>query len=132
MVILDTNIIIDHIRLQQSRHSLLSALFSSELHNTIGLSVLSLQELYERKSTRHIRQEQVLLQILSSLTILPYTVGIAKAAGIIARDLDRPIDFVDAAIAATAIIQKGMLYTLNTKDFEGIKDLRLYSLNAGK
>lgn len=38
------------------------------------------------------------------------------------------IDFADAAIAATAIINKVALCTLNKKHFEGISDLELYQL----
>ena len=48
---------------------------------------------------------------------------VAKSAGSIARDLDKPLDLADAAIAATAILNGAKLSTFNKKDFQGIKDL---------
>ncbi len=44
------------------------------------------------------------------------------------RDSKTPIQFADAAIAATAIINGAELYTLNKKDFEKIPGLLLYRL----
>jgi predicted nucleic acid-binding protein len=129
MVIVDTNIIIDHLRLQQKQASYLMRLVENNPKETIALSVISVQELYEGMSTRVEEKEQYLLATISPLQILPYSYEVAQLAGEIARDIDRPIELADAAIAATAIMNGAQLYTLNTKDFAGIKRLDLYKLN---
>ena len=88
-----------------------------------GLSLVSVQELYEGESTKKDEEERYLLSTLTQIEILPYTYDVAKLAGQIARDLGRPIDLADAAIAATAILNGAQLFTLNKKDFQGIKNL---------
>ena len=59
------------------------------------------------------------------MNILPYSYEVAQMAGRIARDHKQPIEFPDAAIAATAIVNNASLFTLNQKDFKGIKELEL-------
>ena len=124
MVILDTNIIIDHLRLPKSKLSQLIKIVEQKPKESLAISVLSIQELYEGKSTRSKTKEQFLLATIAPLKILPYTFEVAQLAGRIARDLKRPIELVDAAIAATAVFNGISLLTLNQKDFRGIKDLR--------
>ena len=122
MVVLDTNIIIDHLR-RQPEKSLLIKIFKRIPEEVFAVSVVSIQELYEGKSTRDEEKERHLLSTLASLEILPYTTEVAKLAGTIARDLRKPIELADAAIAATTILNNAQLFTLNNKDFIGIKNL---------
>lgn len=124
MVILDTNVIIDHLR-QIGKKSHLRKLAEKTPKQTLALSMVSVQELYEGQSTKIEQREQTLLATISPLRILPYTYEIAKLAGEIARDLNRSISIADAAIASTAIINGCELATLNKKDFRGIEDLEL-------
>lgn len=124
MVILDTSIIIDHLR-RPPEESVLIQLFEHHTGETFGISVVTIQELYEGKSTRDERKEHHLLSTLGSLEILPYNTEVAKIAGKIARDVTHPIDFADAAIAATAITSGGALCTLNEKHFKNIPHLEL-------
>mgnify|MGYP001602359360 FL=1 len=70
----------------------------------------------------------MLLATITPLTIVPYTFEIAEQAGKIARDFLHPIEFADAAIAATAIVQGGKLLTLNQKHFIGIPELELIKI----
>lgn len=124
MVIVDTNIIIDHLRLQdRTQDSRLIALVKQQPQETLALSMISVQELYEGESTKDEQKEQYLLATISPLTILPYTYEVAQRAGEIARDLTRPIELADAAIAATALLHTSTFFTLNQKDFHGIKGL---------
>ncbi len=125
MVILDTNIIIDHLRLNQQKMSYLMKIVKNTPEELLALSVISVQELYEGLSTRHHDKEQYLLATISPLKIVPYTYEVAQLAGKIARDSNRPIEFADAAIAATTIIHGAQLYTLNKKDFKDIPQLDL-------
>lgn len=124
MVILDTNIIIDHLRLEQKqKDSQLMKIAKQKPKEVLALSIISVQELYEGRSTQDSQKEQYLLATISPLKILPYTYEVAQLAGEIARDLNRPIELADAAIAATAILNGSSLLTTNKKDFTGIKNL---------
>lgn len=87
--------------------------------------MITIQELYEGRSTKDEQKEQLLLATISPLKILPYTYEVAQLAGEIARDLSKPIELADAAIAATAIVNGAQLFTLNKKDFSKIKDIDL-------
>ena len=124
MVVLDSNIVIDHLR-QYPKKSKLREIEEKTLAGSLAISIITVQELYEGKSTLDEAREEILVEVISNLKILPYTFETAKLAGVIARDLDYPIDFADAAIAATAILNKAPLLTLNKKDFKGIKGLKL-------
>lgn len=126
MVVLDTNIIIDHLRHKGQTPSALMKIAARISKNNLAISVISIQELYEGKSTLNAEKERYLQETVSPLTVLPYTYETAQYAGEIARDSNRPIELADAAIAATAIIKGAQLATLNIKDFIGITGLELY------
>ena len=128
MVIVDTSIIIDHLRQTKTKDSLLMELAKNKPKEVVGISIISIQELYEGQSTKDNHKEQFLLATVSPIKILSYTYEIAKLAGEIARDLKRPIELADATIAATAIVNNASLFTLNQKDFRGIKPLTLFEL----
>lgn len=126
MVILDTNIIIDHLR-RSSKDSALSELSKKYGREEVGISVITIQELYEGKSTSDPVKENQMMSILGLLNIFPYDVEVARLAGEIARDAEEPIELADAAIAATAIINEAELCTLNRKHFQTIPNLKLYT-----
>lgn len=130
MVILDTNIIIDHLRQKDLKDTILFRMIQKRTKEIFVLSIVSIQELYEGSSTKDVDREQMLLSTIAPLKILPYTYEIAKKAGEIARDENKYIEMPDAAIAATAIINGCKLATFNKKDFRGIKDLELLKLEA--
>lgn len=124
MVVLDTSIIIDHLRQSQDKETVLSK-FSASSEEVLAISIVTIQELYEGKSTKNAEKERALLSLISPLKILPFTYEIAKLAGEIARDLDIPIELADATIASTTITNGAKLLTLNMKDFKQIKNLEL-------
>ncbi|MBU1015070.1 type II toxin-antitoxin system VapC family toxin [Patescibacteria group bacterium] len=123
MVVLDTNIIIDHLRQEPGKETKLKKLARSRSKNELALSVVTVQELYEGQSTREAETERALLATISPLRILPYTFEIAQQAGKIARDSKRVLELADALIAATAISYGAQLATLNIKDFQDIPGL---------
>ncbi|KKT74115.1 MAG: hypothetical protein UW86_C0014G0010 [Microgenomates group bacterium GW2011_GWA1_Microgenomates_45_10] len=128
MVILDTNIIVDHLRLREGNEdSQLIAIVKKNPKESLAISMITVQELYEGKSTKDSQKEQFLLATISPLKILPYTFEVAQLAGGIARDLNWPIELADAAIAATAVLNGCQLATLNKKDFDGIEKLTFSS-----
>ena len=128
MVVLDTNIIIEHLRLPKTKKSTLVKVAEKKPKEVLAISIVSVQELYEGKSTKNKRKEQALLATIAPLRILPYTYEVAQLAGEIARDLNQPIELADAAIAATTILNGGQLLTLDKKDFLGIRRLRILEI----
>lgn len=125
MVILDTSIVIDHIRQPEDKITLLMQVTEKFSPKDLAISIISIQELYEGKSTKDQGKERELIATISPLKILPYNFEVAQLAGEISRDYPGPIEFQDAAIAATAILNKAFLFTLNKKDFQNIKNLKL-------
>lgn len=126
MVILDTNIIIDHLRQHGSVDTQLLRIIAVIPLAELAISVISIQELFEGKSSKDREKQNVLYSVIAPLTIFPYTTDVARRAGEIARDARTPIEFADAGIAATAIVHGAKLFTLNIKHFQNISDLQLY------
>ena len=125
MVIVDTNVIIDHLRLQGSAKSRLRQLEDKFTKDLLAISIVTIQELYSGQSTTNSKNEDYLLETITPLQILPYTYEVSQLAGEIVRDSTVPIDFADAAIAATTIVNGAQLATLNHKHFQGIPNLEL-------
>lgn len=124
VMLLDTNIIIDHLR-QPPEKSVLARINTKIPYQNLRLSIITIQELYSGNSTLSSQKEQVLLSVIAPFEVLPYTYEVAQRAGMLFRDFNRPMHFADAAIAATAIVNHIPLYTLNQKDFTKIPNLIL-------
>ena len=129
MVVIDTNILIDHIRRSNNADSYLVKLHKSKSSLEIAISIITIQELYVGQSSKTSEKEQFFLRVINSLKVLPYDGRVAKFAGEIIRDTKPQVQFADAAIAATAILNKASLFTLNKKDFQGIKNLKLETID---
>lgn len=125
VILLDTNIIIDHLRLK-GQNSIQFNLINNHLDDTFAISTITIQELFAGQSTKKKSPLNLLNQTLGELDLLSYTQEIAELAGTIMRD--HQLSFADAAIAATAIHYNTHLATLNTKDFTGIPHLNLLKL----
>jgi predicted nucleic acid-binding protein len=128
VVIVDTNVIIDHLRQASAEPTLLEHIVTKTELPNIAVSVITIQELFEGQSTKNARKREELVTILKALLILPYTEEVARLAGELARDLTQPIEFPDAALAATAIMFEASLATLNAKHFKSITRLKMMTL----
>ena len=126
MVILDTSLIIDYLRRKNGEETPFEKIVGKLKRSELSISVLSIQELYQGKSMDKEGEEIRTQKILLPFNVLAYSVEIAKKAGKIVRDSNNSVAFVDAAIAATAIVNGAELATLNLKDFAGIKGLEVY------
>lgn len=122
---MDTSILIDYLRRPGKVNLPLEELTQLYPKERLAISMLSVQELYSGKSSRESVKEKLFLELVEVLEILPYSYSVAKLAGEITRDFGKSIGFPDAAIAATAILNKASLFTLNKKDFQGINKLKL-------
>ncbi|OGD79838.1 hypothetical protein A2368_04645 [Candidatus Collierbacteria bacterium RIFOXYB1_FULL_49_13] len=127
MVVLDTCVIIDHLRRREGESALVSV-FKKHREQRWAVSVVTIQELYEGRSTRSEAGESSLLATLSLFEVLAYNTEVASLAGKIARDREELMDFADAAIAATAVVNEAGLYTLNRKHFQMVPSLELVEL----
>lgn len=127
MVIVDTSIIIDHLRQPNINVDTPLIELSKKLPKfEIGISVLSIQELYTGLSTKDTLKENYLKLTISPMIVVPYTYEIAIFAGKIIRDAKTSITFADAGIAASCIYNHAKLLTLNNRDFIDIQGLTLY------
>lgn len=125
MVILDSNILIDALR-RKTGVTVLQKILEKIIKEDLAIAVISVQELYQGKSIEDPEREKDLQDLIAPLEVLPYSYDVAKLAGEIVRERNYSIAFADAAIAATAIVNKAQLATLNPKDFAGIEDLEIY------
>lgn len=125
MVIVDTSIIIDQLRRPKGVETELIRFLKSAPDKDLAISVISIQELFQGQSTKDQGRLQNMLATITPLQILPYTYEVAQLAGEIIRDAREPIQFADAAIAATSIVNNCPLLTINKKDFVEIKTLVL-------
>jgi len=125
VVILDTNLLIDFIHRPNLADSELEKFLKENPQTDLSISVITIQELYVGQSSKDPKKEQMFLNLIKSLRVLPYELKTAKLAGEIIRDSKTSLSFPDAAIAATTILSKAKLLTLNKKDYEKIKKLKL-------
>ncbi len=123
-VVVDTSIIIDHLRQVKKPKTLLKATLEDK-HTTFIISSDVIQELFAGQSSKTVEPKDEIRKILKSFHIIDVTPEIDELAGQIMKDTKPGIQFADAAIAATAIINSARLVTLDKKDFQGIKNLEL-------
>jgi predicted nucleic acid-binding protein len=121
MVIVDTSVIIDHLRQSDKTKTLFTCLISKE---TLAISIVTYAELYSGQSVwNSVKASQTVEKLCDNLCILPITQEIAKMAGKIKSSHD--LDLVDCLIAATSISNKISLSTLNLKHFQPIPSISL-------
>lgn len=115
---LDTDILIDYLRgISDARRFL----FDTAVGVEISISAVSVVELYAGKETKNAEKRKVLEDFLSVFRIIPVTFDIAKQAGVLRRDEQKP--FADMIIAASAVAHGIHLITRNTRHFAAIKGL---------
>lgn len=126
-VVFDTNIIIEHLRLtkQKVKTTILKQIISNQ--NVLPLiSTATIQELFAGQSSKKTKEEGRIRQTLKLFLIKNVNEETAELGGKILRDTKTKMNFADAQIAATAILEKASLLTKNKKDFAKIKGVKLY------
>ena len=123
-ILIDTSIIIDHLRLKDKNQTILYKLFQSKYN--LFASILTHTETYAGKSIweKEAARSQ-LKNVLSGIKIIPLEEDVSEKAGEISTQYN--LEIIDAIIAATALENKLTLATLNTKDFKNIKGLKLFT-----
>ena len=122
-LLLDTNILIDHLRGDPAATALLRDVNSGRVRASISV-VTESEVLASRALTRrHLREIEALLSLLPKLAV---TSRVARTAARFQRLY--PIDIADALIAATAHLAGATLVTRNLKHFRAVKELQLQGL----
>jgi predicted nucleic acid-binding protein len=117
--LIDSDVLIDYLRgLNQARIFLLQ----ESAERKLFIAILSFVEIYSGEETRDLKRRKLIDEFLNSFEIIPLDKNIAKQAGQIRRDYNKP--FADAIIAASAISYDLILITKNEKHFSGVKNLK--------
>ena len=124
-LLIDTSIIIEHLRKQNKQKSILYNIASNyELYTSTIVEF----ELYIGTTDSQKRRD--VQEILAWCTVLPLTSDIAQTAATIYQQLkakNQLIEIRDILIAATGLVDDLPLMTLNTKHFTRISALQLLS-----
>ena len=120
MIILDTNIIIE---LFKGNLQILQKLKS--FHKDFAISSITLMELFYGAHNK--KEVNELEKFLSSFSLLHITTDISKSATQLVKTYAKShtLDIPDSLIAATALSHDATLFTLNTKDFTYIPNIKL-------
>lgn len=121
-ILLDSSVIVDFLRVKNKESTLFKKIL--ETIDNLYLSILGHTELFAGKSIwERPKAREDLEAILSEIEILPIDEDMSRNAGEIRAKYNTPI--IDAIIAATATKHKLKLATLNIKDFNKIKGLKI-------
>src|SRR3989338_7484298 len=118
--LIDTNIIIDHLRGDSSVTSFLEDIESKNIQASISV-ITEYELLIFSKLTP--KQEKEILSFLKIFVILNITSSIVRIAASFGRKYHS--DIVDSLIAATAYKNKSILITRNTKHSKKKKEIQI-------
>lgn len=125
-ILLDSSVIVDFLRVENKETTLFKKLV--ETVNNLYISILGHTELFAGKSIwENPGAREDLENLLSEIEILNIDEDLSKAAGEIRARYN--IHIVDAIIAATAIKHKLKLATLNVKDFDKIRGVKIFDIS---
>ena len=117
---LDSDVLIDYLRgTTNARDFLLEKVGKTPLF----ISVVGIVEIYSGKDTEIPEKKEIIEAFLANFRIIILTQGIAKRAGELRRDHQKP--FADMIIAASAMEYGLPLVTRNIKHFRTIRGLRV-------
>ncbi|HDZ76668.1 MAG TPA: type II toxin-antitoxin system VapC family toxin [Candidatus Omnitrophica bacterium] len=121
--LIDTNIIIDHLRGDKTATSFLEEIENRQIKASI--SVITEYELLACPILTK-RQEKEIISFVKIFAMLNITPSIVKTAACFKKTYSAGI--VDSLIAATAYRSKSTLITRNIKHFKNIKEIQIKSI----
>ncbi|QKJ31218.1 type II toxin-antitoxin system VapC family toxin [Mucilaginibacter mali] len=122
-MVIDTSIFIEHLR---AKNKSSTTFYQLSDNSDLFISAVSVYELYLGANTPVKRSE--IDTLLKNLTILSFTEDIAVKAAEIFLQLkaeNKLIEFRDIFIAATCLVERLPIATLNKKHFQRIKTLKV-------
>lgn len=126
-LLLDTSVLIDHLRGYKPSTEFLEAAFNSGALVTI--SAVTEMELHAGKSMEDPAIEGDVLKFLKLFKTLPVTSNIARQAGLLLRrHRHQGLTPIDAIIASTAMKHNATLITRNIKHFRMVKGIIVFDV----
>lgn len=124
-IIVDTSILIDHLRGGTKWET-----FIEEVDHSVELLLPTIVvfELFSGSSTKSSAKSQNIIDFLKQFQKIDFDETIAKLAGELFRDTKQSLHVPDCIIAASALQTNATVLTLNEKHFEQISHLSLYPL----
>ena len=122
--LIDSDMIINHLRKFFNLFDFLSPLIEEQ--TVFKVSVISKAEVFAGQSSKLVKQQRLIESIFVFFEVMDITSDIAKKAGEYKRDYRVPL--IDAIIAASAVLNKAILITRNTKHFKEILDLEVLAI----
>ena len=122
-MVVDTGIFIEHLR---AKDKFKTALYLIPENTELFISSVSLYELYMGATTKE--KENDILLLTEDLEVLPFSDSVSIKAAQIYHELRTSnimIEFRDIFIAATCLVYKTPILTLNKKHFKRIKGLEI-------
>ena len=116
--LVDTNILIDHLRGVSKATTFLRQAGNA---GTLWVSVITVAEVYAGQRTRQVKQAAKVNRLFNLFRIAYLDGVVAKLGGEIVRDCGTVLP--DALIAATAVRKGLVLATRNTPHFENVPEL---------
>jgi len=128
-IIIDTSILIGHLRGSSSDFKLLETKKATE-DITLLIPHIVIVELFTGEEARKKDIRAKIDKLIEGLEVVGLTVASAKKAGDLQRTYKQIPDLPDLIIAAIAIEQEAQVATHNKKHFEQIRGLKLYNFKA--
>lgn len=125
-LVLDTSILIDHLRGGSLWKGLLDRLEREDAELFIPTIVIF--ELYSGVSTKKSENSLEVKNLIKNFHQIELTEKIATYAGELYRDISHTFQVPDYIIAASALEIEAEIITLNIKHFEQVPGLQLYKL----
>jgi predicted nucleic acid-binding protein len=123
VVVLDTSVLIEELRGGFGDFRVLMNQFAlGDLELLVPIVVLV--ELWAGKSTNHPDVGTKIMKLYEPLQLVELTEEIAVMAGTYRRDFG--LSAMDAVIAATTLVEKAQLATLNSKDFSRVPGVKIW------
>lgn len=120
MIVIDTDIFVDHLRGYAPAMAFFESLASQE---DIFFSAITEAELVAGNECKEKAKKDGVLQFLNQWNKIVVSNQIAVLAGDLCRD--KELELPDAIIAASALVSKAELVTRNEKDFKKVIDLKI-------
>ncbi|MCH7640776.1 type II toxin-antitoxin system VapC family toxin [Patescibacteria group bacterium] len=122
-VLLDTDVLIDELR-QPEKETIYKTLKAQKYK--LYVCAITVTELWAGESITKPKGKRLVSKILKEVSIVPLSNQILRRAGEKLRK-NKNLYLADAMVAATALIKKLPLVTLNIRHFQHIKGLKLYT-----
>jgi len=126
-LLLDTSVLIDHLRKYKPATEFLETAFSSGVSVTI--STVTEMELCAGKNMENTAIEEDVLKFMKLFKSLPVTSNIARQAGrLLRRHRHQGLTPIDAIIASTAMEYNANLITRNIRHFRMVKGIIVFDV----